>query len=125
MKKIQRTLSIVLVAVLVCLTFCSCSNTGKSIMTATYTKSATESDGLNLASSATYTTQEGKTKKSFSLKGKHEEVKYMTIDFGDSVDFNTVILGESGKKVTLFEIYGSNEQDANYKFLYQSDCIEG
>ena len=125
MKKLQKILSIVLVAIFVCLTFCSCSNTGKSIMTATYSDSANGSDGLNLASSATYITQDGKTKKSFSLKGKAEENKYVTVDFGDSVDFNTVILGESGKKVTLFEIYGSNEQDANYQFLYQSDCIEG
>lgn len=125
MKKLQKILSIVLVAIFVCLTFCSCSNTGKSIMTATYSDSANASDGLNLASSAIYITQDGKTKKSFSLKGKAEENKYVTVDFGDSVDFNTVVLGESGKKVTLFEIYGSNEQDANYQFLYQSDCIEG
>ena len=125
MKKLQRTLALVLASIILCLAFTSCSNTGKSIMTKTYTKSATESDGLNLASSATYITQDGKTKKSFSLKGKHEEVKYITVDFGDSVDFNTVVLGEAGKKVTLFEIYGSNEQDANYQFLYQSDCIEG
>lgn len=125
MKKLQRTLALVLASIILCLAFTSCSNTGKSIMKKTYTKSATESDGLNLASSATYITQDGKTKKSFSLKGKHEEVKYITVDFGDSVDFNTVVLGEAGKKVTLFEIYGSNEQDANYQFLYQSDCIEG
>lgn len=125
MKKLQRTLALVLASIILCLAFTSCSNTGKSIMTKTYTKSATENDGLNLASSATYITQDGKTKKSFSLKGKHEEVNYITVDFGESVDFNTVVFGEAGKKVTLFEIYGSNEQDANYKFLYQSDCIEG
>ncbi|MDO4363738.1 MAG: hypothetical protein Q4C99_04370, partial [Clostridia bacterium] len=69
MKKLQKILSIVLVAVLVCLTFCSCSNTGKSIMTATYSNSANDSDSSNLAASATYITQDGKTKNSFSLKG--------------------------------------------------------
>lgn len=63
MKKLQRTLALVLASIILCLAFTSCSNTGKSIMTKTYTKSATESDGLNLASSATYITQDGKAKK--------------------------------------------------------------
>ncbi len=119
MKRLQKILSIILVAVLVCLTFCSCSNTGKSIMADTY------SNYSNIASSATYITQDGKTKKSFSLKGKAEENKYITVDLGENATYNTVVLGEAGKKVTLFEIYGSNEEDADYQFLYQSDCIEG
>lgn len=124
MKKLQKLISVTLVAVIVCLTFCSCSNTGKSIMTDTYLNSSS-SDSVNLADSATYITRDGKTKKNFSIKGKAEENKYVTVDLGKKVKFNTVVLGEAGKKVTLFEIYGSNEQDANYKFLYQSDCIEG
>ena len=119
MKKFQRFIAFALTLVLFSLTLCSCSNTGKSIMDKTYSRYD------NVASDASYITQDGKTKNSFSLKGKNEENKYITVDLGDSVNYNTVVLGETTKTVTLFEIYGSNEQDANYEFLYQSDCIEG
>lgn len=119
MKKLQRFIALALTVAILGVTLCSCSNVGKSIMDDTY------SQYENVASSASFITQEGKTKGSFSLKGKEEEVKYVTVDMGKEVEYNTVVLGESTKTVTLYEIYGSNEQDANYKFLYQSDCIEG
>lgn len=119
MKKLQKITALVLISVLLCLTFCSCSNTGKSIMSDTY------SNYENLASNATYITQDGKTKNRFSLKGKAEENKYITVDLGKDKKYNTVVLGENGKNVTMFEIYGSDKQDEDYTFLYQSDCIEG
>ena len=68
---------------------------------------------------------DGKENASFSLKGKAEENNYVTVDLGKQTDFNTIVLKENGEKVTLFEIYASNDKDKNYKFLYQSDCIEG
>ena len=119
MKKLQRFIALALTVAILGVTLCSCSNVGKSIMDDTY------SQYENVASSASFITQEGKTKRNFSLKGKEEEVKYVTVDMGKEVEYNTVVLGESTKTVTLYEIYGSNEQDANYKYLYQSDCIEG
>ena len=119
MKRFQKFVAVILVAVLLALTFGACSNTGKSIMQSTYDKYD------NLADGAVYITRDSKTKNSFSLKGKKEEVNSVTVDLGKAEEFNTVVLGESTKAVTLFEIYGSNEQDANYEFLYQSDCIEG
>ena len=79
----------------------------------------------NLALGSTVTSQDGKTSSTFKLSGKAEETKYATIDLGKKTDFNTVVLKESGSKITLFEIYGSNSADSDYDFLYQSDCIEG
>lgn len=67
---------------------------------------------------------EDKEKKSFSLKGKEDKDNFITVDLGETKTFNTVLLREKGKNVTLFAIYGSNEYDKNYEFIYQSDTVE-
>lgn len=96
-----------------------CSANGKEIMTDTY------SQYENLADNCVVTDSAGKTLKSFKLKGKAEENQYVTVDLGEEKEFNTVVLKENGKNVTLYEIYGSDDANENYEFLYQSDCIEG
>ncbi len=117
--KFKRLLAALLAAVLIAGTFTGCAANGKEIMNRIY--------GLynNLALGSTVTSQDGKKSSSFKLSGKAEENVYATLDLGEEKEFNTVVLKESGKKVTLFEIYGSNNADSDYKFLYQSDCIEG
>lgn len=120
MKNLKKIIAFILSVVMLCLVLCSCSNTGKSIVDSTY------SNYENLAQNASYIANDGKIKNSFSLKGKKEENKFVTVDLGENItDYNTVVVQEKTKTVTLFEIYGSNEQDANYEFLYQNDCIEG
>ena len=70
MKKLQRFIALALTVAILGVTLCSCSDVGKSIMDDTY------SQYENVASSASFITQEGKTKGSFSLKGKEEEVDF-------------------------------------------------
>lgn len=117
--RFKKLLAVLLAAVLIACSFTGCAANGKEIMNRIY--------GLynNLALDSTVTSQDGKKSSTFKLSGKAEETKYATIDLGEEKEFNTVVLKESGKKVTLFEIYGSNNADSDYKFLYQSDCIEG
>lgn len=117
--KFTKLLAVFLASALIACTFTGCTGHGKKIMSQIY--------GLynNLALGSTVTSQDGKTSSTFKLSGKAEETKYATIDLGKETDFNTVVLKESGSKITLFEIYGSNSADSDYDFLYQSDCIEG
>ena len=119
MRRTKRILCVILSAVMVILMFSSCGENGRKIMDDVY------SQHENLASGAQITSQDGKTLSSFVLKGKHESNSYVTVDLGGKKNFNTVVLQESGKNVTLFEIYASDSQDSDYVFLYQSDCIEG
>ena len=46
----------------------------------------------NLADSIEVTDMDGKTASSFSLKGKQEETRYVTVDLLEQKDFNTVVL---------------------------------
>lgn len=108
-----------LVFVLLSSMLSGCSANGKEIMTDTY------SQYDNLADNCVVTDSAGKALKSFKLKGKAEENQYVTVDLGEEKEFNTVVLKENGKNVTLYQIYGSDDADKNYEFLYQSDCIEG
>ena len=119
MKKCVKFLSVMLSVLLIVSLFSACSPNGKAIMTDTY------SGFENLALQSVTIKPDGKESASFSLKGKAEENNYVTVDLGKQTDFNTIVLKENGKRVTLFEIYASNDKDKNYKFLYQSDCIEG
>lgn len=119
MKKYKRWGSLFLSLILIALVFSGCGANGKSIMTDTY------SEYENLASDCTVTSSDGKQISGFKLKGKAEQNQYVTVDLGKETAFNTVVLKENGKKVTLFEIYGSNDAEKDYQFLYQSDCIEG
>ncbi|MGN0515912.1 hypothetical protein, partial [Eubacterium sp.] len=119
MKKIKRAVAVIMTVIITLFSFSACSQTGQSIMTRTY------SQYENLAENATYIYPDGKVKSSFNIKGKAEENAYVTVDLGETKGFNTVVLGEAGKDVTLFEIYASNSLDEGYQFLYQSDCIEG
>ena len=119
MKKIKAVFCIILSLTAVVSLFSSCGEHGRKIMNDVY------SQYDNLADSIEVTDMDGKTASSFSLKGKQEETRYVTVDLLEQKDFNTVVLKESGKNVTLFEIYASNDKDKDYKFLYQSDCIEG
>lgn len=119
MKKSRRWISLVLLIALMTSLFCSCGANGKAIMTDTY--AAQE----NLAANCSVTDSEGKVLKNFKLKGKAEENHYVTVDLGEEKDFNTIVLKEKGEAVTLFQIYGSNDAEKDYQFLYQSDCIEG
>ncbi|MDD6728094.1 MAG: glycoside hydrolase family 18 protein [Eubacteriales bacterium] len=119
MKKLKKILALCLTAVTIASVFSGCSANGKAIMTDTYAQYD------NLAVDCTVTDQSGKALGSFKLKGKAEENNFVTVDLGETKNFNTVVLKEKGKKVTLFEIYGSNNAGSDYEFLYQSDCIEG
>lgn len=119
MKKGVKLLATFLSAVLIVTLFTACFPNGKTIMNNTY------SGYDNLAKTSVTIKPDGKERKSFKLTGKAEENNYVTVDLGKKTDFNTVVLKENGKKVTLFEIYASNDKDKDYKFLYQSDCIEG
>ena len=119
MKKWVKFLALVMAVVTAVTVLLGCSANGKSIMNETYSKYD------NLAANAKYIKSDGKIRKSFKLKGKMEENNFITVDLNKTTDFNTVVLQERGKKVTLFQIYGSNDKDKDYKFLYQSDCIEG
>lgn len=114
MKKIKAVLSIILSLIVIASLFSSCGENGRKIMNDVY------SQYDNLAENSEITDMSGKTASSFSLKGKQEEVCYVTVDLLERKDFNTVVLQESGKNVTLFEIYASNDKDNDYKFLYQS-----
>lgn len=119
MKKLGRVLCVILSMLLIVTAFTGCNNSGANkIMDNTYSKED------NLAADATYFDQEGKESKKFKLKGKGEETTYITVDLGEIKSFNTVVLKESTNSVTLFEIYGTNDLEKDYKFLYQSDCIE-
>ena len=119
MKKLNKWIALLLTVILIASVFFGCSANGREIMTDTY------SGYENLAAGCSVTDSEGKSLKSFKLKGKAEENQYVTVDLGEAKAFNTVVLKENGKKVTLFEIYGSNDAEKDYEFLYQSDCIEG
>ena len=119
MKKYKRWGSLFLSLVLIASVFSGCGANGKSIMTDTY------SEYENLASDCTVTSSDGKQISGFKLKGKAEQNQYVTVDLGKETAFNTVVLKENGKKVTLFQIYGSNDAEKDYEFLYQGDCIEG
>lgn len=119
MKKLKKGFSLLLVVIFIMTLFSGCSQNGKEIMTDTY-------EGFeNLASNCIFTDSNGKRLSGFKLKGKAESNQYVTVDLGEKKSFNTVVLKENGKKVTLFEIYGSNDAEKDYEFLYQSDCIEG
>lgn len=119
MKKGFKFLSLLLVVITVFSLFAGCSQNGKSIMDKTY------DNYEDLAAFCSAFNQSGKKVSGFKLKGKAEENNYVTVDLGKEVKFNTVVLQEKGKNVTLFEIYGSNNSESDYEFLYQSDCIEG
>lgn len=119
MKKFKAVIGIILSAVSVITLFSSCGENGRKIMDEVY------SQYENLAADVQVTDMSGKEASSFSLKGKQETTEYVTVDLGEVKNFNTVVFQESGKNVTLFEIYASNDKDKDYKFLYQSDCIEG
>ena len=119
MKKGVKLLATFLSAVLIVTLFTACFPNGKIIMNNTYS-------GYDKQEKTSVTIKpDGKERKKFKLTGKAEENNYVTVDLGKKTDFNTVVLKENGKKVTLFEIYASNDKDKDYKFLYQSDCIEG
>lgn len=119
MKRINKQLSLLLAIIFIMLAFTGCGENGKEIMKNTYAQYE------NLAADCTVTDMEGKTLSRFELKGKAEKNYYVTVDLGQTKAFNTVVLKESGKKVTLYEIYGSNDAEKGYEFLYQNDCIEG
>lgn len=119
MKKHIKPMALILTVVLIFSAFTGCSATGKSIMTDTY------SQYENLAEDCSVTNSAGKVLGGFKLTGKAEENNYVTVDLGETKAFNTVVLCEDGQEVTLFEIYGSNDFEKDYAFLYQSDCIEG
>lgn len=119
MKKIKKLLSVLLSITIITLSFTGCTANGKEIMKNTYRGYE------DLSSDCTVTNSDGKVLKSFKLKGKAEKNQYVTVDLGETKSFNTVVLKENGKHVTLFEIYGSNDAEKDYEFLYQSDCIEG
>ena len=119
MKKFKQILSVLLSIIIIVLSFTGCAANGKEIMKNTY-------EGYeDLSSGCTVTNSDGKVLNSFKLKGKAEKNQYVTVDLGETKSFNTVVLKENGKHVTLFEIYGSNDAEKDYEFLYQSDCIEG
>lgn len=118
-KKATKLLSVLLCVVLITSLFSACSPNGKAIMSDIY------ANYDNLAKASVTIKPDGKEISSFKLSGKAEENNYVTVDLGKKTDFNTVVLKENGKRVTLFEIYASNDKDKNYTFLYQSDCIEG
>lgn len=118
-KQGKRIISLLSAVMLIASMLAGCGANGKSIMTDTY------SEYENLASNCTVINSEGKQISGFKLKGKAEQNQYVTVDLGKETAFNTVVLKENGKKVTLFEIYGSNDAEKDYQFLYQSDCIEG
>lgn len=118
-KQAKKVISLFLAFVLIVSVFSGCTANGKEIMNDTY------AGYDNLADKCVVTDSAGKTLRSFTLKGKAEENQYVTVDLGEVKAFNTVVLKEKGKKVTLFEIYGSNDAEKDYEFLYQSDCIEG
>lgn len=118
-KQVKKIISLFLAVLLIASIFSGCSPNGKEIMTDTY------AGYDNLADGCVVTDGSGKELSGFKLKGKAEENQYVTVDLGETKAFNTVVLKENGKKVTLFEIYGSNDAENDYEFLYQSDCIEG
>lgn len=93
--RFKKLLAVLLAAVLIACSFTGCAANGKEIMNRIY--------GLynNLALGSTVTSQDGKKSSTFKLSGKAEETKYATIDLGEEKEFNTVVLKESGKKVTL------------------------
>ncbi len=115
----KRTLCAVFVIVSLILSLTGCGENGRAAMDEVY------AEYNNLAADCTYIKQDGKETSTFSLKGKEEKNCCITVDLGEKKSFNTVVLKESGQNVTLFEIYGSNDKDTGYEFLYQSDCIEG
>ncbi len=115
----KKILCVVLVLVCVVLSFTGCGENGRATMNEVY------AEYNNLAADCTYIKQNGKETSSFTLKGRAEKNYYITVDLGETKSFNTVVLKESGRNVTLFEIYGSLDKDTGYEFLYQSDCIEG
>lgn len=119
MKKLRRIIALLLAVSLVAVSFSACSATGSSIVSSAY--------GMyeNHALGCTFIYEDGKTSKSFELSGKMDENHFITVDLGKSMDYNTVVLQEKTQTVTLFQIYGSNELDSGYEFLYQSDTIEG
>lgn len=119
MKKLYRILASVLALLLIAGVFSGCGENGKAAVQETY------AGYTDLATSAVFTDREGKTHKSFGLRGSAESNTYITVDLGETKAFNTVVVRESGKHVTLFELYGSNSPDKDFDFLYQSDCIEG
>lgn len=95
--RFKKLLAVLLAAVLIACSFTGCAANGKEIMNRIY--------GLynNLALGSTVTSQDGKKSSTFKLSGKAEKTKYATIDLGEEKEFNTVVLKESGKKVTLLK----------------------
>lgn len=104
-----------IIACALCLAGC---NSGKSIVKETYDSYD------NLASGANYYNADNEQVKKFSLKGTDPWNGYITVDLKEVKSFNTIVLKEKGKKVTLFSIYAGNENGTDYNLIYQSDTVE-
>ena len=110
--RFKKLLAVFLASALIACTFTGCTGHGKKIMSQIY--------GLynNLALGSTVTSQDGKTSSTFKLSGKAEETKYATIDLGEEKEFNTVVLKESGSKITHIDNYAMRKnkfQGVNYE----------
>lgn len=116
----KKTLRIICGALALCMLFaaCGCTNSGKSIIDTVY------SQYNDLAENAVFTDSDGKQSNKFDLSGKRDENRFMTVDLGEPVQFNTLVLKESGAAVTRFDVYASNSADKDYVFIYESDTVE-
>lgn len=116
---------VVLVALLTMTLVCSASRVDEKLYAASdYMRSdnlalgakATDNDGSKIKS-----VTDGKS--STTRIADRRDGYFLTLDFGKSVTFNTVILKEDGLNVKSFEIYAS-EDGENFDMIFASDKIE-
>ena len=103
--------------VLCALVFSSCGGAGKLDFSGVY---GAQDD---LAAGSTYIDINGSPLEAFTLTWNNSFRNLITVDLGDSKRFNTVTLTEEGNHVKQFALYGSNDADSGYVFLYQGDTI--
>lgn len=123
-----RTISFVLIAVLILIFLLGCSDYG-------FIDKESIVRGENLAKKSTVSTENGQ-KSAFSLVDGDakslwrpgERVSSVILDFGEEVTFNTIILREKGWNIKDFSLYiedGVNEKgDIKWNRFYRQDKIE-
>lgn len=117
MMKKRGTAGLAGLLVLCMLFLSSCGGTGKNDFSRLYGEEG------NLALGSSYTDINGAPLEAFTLNWNDSYRNHITVDLGDSKRFNTITLTEAGDHVKQFAIYGSNEADKGYVFLYQGDAI--